>query len=169
MFGSQVLRKPCPPVKEVDVDIRALVGDLFDSMRAAEGVGLAAPQIGVLKRVCIIDVSTQQPEYLPVALINPVLTDHKGEQVGEEGCLSFPDLYGDVKRHAWVEVEATDINGQRFKTAGEGFYARALQHEIDHLDGKLFIDQISPLKRQLMRGALKRLKKEGEAWDRENA
>ncbi len=168
MFGSQVLRKPCPPVKEVDDDIRALVGDLFDSMRAAEGVGLAAPQIGVLKRVCIIDVSHQQPEYPPVALINPVLTDYKSEQVGEEGCLSFPDLYGDVKRHAWVEVEATDINGQSFKTAGEGFFARALQHEINHLDGKLFIDQISPLKRQLMRGALKKLKKEGEAWDREN-
>ena len=98
-----------------------------------------------------------------------MLTDHRGEQVGEEGCLSFPDLYGDVKRHAWVEVEATDINGQSFKIAGEGFYARALQHEINHLDGKLFIDRISPLKRQLMRGALKRLKKEGEAWDRENS
>ena len=169
MFGSQVLLKPCPPVKEVNDDIRALVGDLFDSMRAAEGVGLAAPQIGVLKRVCFIDVSHQQPEYPPVALINPVLTDYKSEQVGEEGCLSFPDLYGDVKRHAWVEVEATDINGQSFKPAGEGFFARALLHEINHLDGKLFIDLISPLKRQLMRGALKRLKKEGEAWDRENA
>ena len=169
MFGSQILRKPCPQVKEVDDDIRTLVDDLFDSMRAAEGVGLAAPQIGVIKRVCIIDVSHQQPEYPPVALINPVLTDHRGEQVGEEGCLSFPDLYGDVKRHAWVEVEATDINGQSFKAAGEGFYARALQHEINHLDGKLFIDRISPLKRQLMRGALKRLKKEGEAWDRENS
>ena len=158
MFGSQILRKPCPPVKEVNDEIRELVGDLFDSMRAAEGVGLAAPQIGVLKRICTIDVSHQQLEYSPVALINPVLTDCKGEQVGEEGCLSFPDLYGDVKRHAWVEVEATDINGQSFKTAGEGFFARALQHEINHLDGKLFIDLISPLKRQLMRGALKRLK-----------
>ena len=168
MFGSQILRKPCPPVKEVDDEIRELVGDLFDSMRAAEGVGLAAPQIGVLKRICIIDVSHQQPEYSSVALINPVLTDYISEQVGEEGCLSFPDLYGDVTRHAWVEVEATDIYGQSFKTAGEGFLARALQHEINHLDGKLFIDLISPLKRQLMRGALKRLKKEGEAWDREN-
>ena len=168
MFGAQVLRRPCPPVKELDDGISALVGDLFDSMRAAEGVGLAAPQIGVLQRVCIIDVSTQQPEYLPVTMINPSITAHHGEQVGDEGCLSLPDLYGDVKRHAWVEVEATDINGETFKTAGEGIYARALQHEIDHLDGKLFIDHLSSLKRQLMRGALKRLKKEGEAWDREN-
>jgi peptide deformylase len=169
MFGSQILRKPCPPVKEVDDDTRALVSDLFDSMRAAEGVGLAAPQIGLLQRICIVDVSLQQPEYLPVALINPKITTHEGEQIGEEGCLSFPELYGDVKRYAWVEVEATDINGKTFKTAGDGFYSRALQHEIDHLDGKLFIDRISSLKRQLMRGALKRLKKEGEAWDRENA
>ena len=168
MFGSQFLRKPCTPVKDVDEDIRVLVGDLIDSMRAAEGVGLAAPQIGVLQRVCIIDVSTQQPEYLPVTLINPRITAHQGEQVGEEGCLSFPDLYGDVKRYSWVEVEATDINGETFKTAGEGFYARALQHEIDHLNGKLFIDYLSPLKKQLMRGALKRLKKEGEVWDHEN-
>ena len=169
MFGSQILRKSCPPVKKVDDDIRALVSDLFDSMRAAEGVGLAAPQIGLLQRICIVDVSLQQPEYLPVALINPKITAHEGEQIGEEGCLSFPELYGDVKRYAWVEVEATDINGETFKTAGDGFYSRALQHEIDHLDGKLFIDHISSLKRQLMRGALKRLKKEGEAWDRENA
>ena len=168
MFGAQVLRKPCPPVKDIDDEIRALVGDLFDSMRAAEGVGLAAPQIGILKRVCNIDVSTQQPEYLPVVLINPKITAHEGEQVGEEGCLSFPDLYGDVKRYSWVEVEASDINGETFKTAGEGFYARALQHEIDHLNGTLFIDHLSTLKKQLMRGALKRLKKEGEAWDREN-
>ena len=143
MFGSQVLRQPCPPVENIDEDIRVLVGDLFDSMRAAEGVGLAAPQIGVLQRVCIVDVSTQQPEHLP-------------------------NLYGDVKRYSWVEVEATDINGETFKTAGEGFYARALQHEIDHLNGKLFIDYLSSLKKQLMRGALKRLKKEGEVWDHEN-
>ena len=169
MFGSQVLRKPCPPIKDIDDEIRALAGDLFDSMRAAEGVGLAAPQIGILKRVCIIDVSTQQPEYLPVVLINPKITAHEGEQVGEEGCLSFPELYGDVKRYARVEVEATDINGQTFKTSGEGFYARALQHEIDHLDGKLFINRISPLKRQLMRSALKRIKKEGLAWEQANS
>ena len=169
LFGAQILHQACPAVEEIDDEIRTLVGDLFDSMRHASGVGLAAPQIGVLKRVCVVDVSTQEPEYLPVALINPKLVSCEGEQIGEEGCLSFPELYGDVKRYARVEVEATDINGQTFKTSGEGFYARALQHEIDHLDGKLFINRISPLKRHLMRSALKRIKKEGLAWEQANS
>lgn len=169
MFGAKVLRQKCAPIKEVDDEIRDLVGDLFDSMRAAEGVGLAAPQIGIARRVCIVDVSSQQPEYLPVALINPRIIASEGTQVGEEGCLSFPDLYGDVKRAERVTVEALDINGETFTTTGDGFYARALQHELNHLDGVLFIDHLSSLKRQLMRGALKRLKKEGEAWEKENA
>lgn len=160
LFGAQCLRQPCAPIAVVDDAIRALVADLFDSMHAASGVGLAAPQIGVLKRVCVVNVTAHQPNSQPMALINPKITDYEGEQIGEEGCLSFPDLYGDVKRYAWVEVEAIGLDGLSFKTAGEGFYARALQHEIDHLDGKLFIDYLSPLKRQLMCGALKRLKKE---------
>ena len=106
LFGAQCLRQKCARVAEVDDAIRTLVADLFDSMRAAEGVGLAAPQIGVLKRVCVVDVTVHQPDCQPVALINPKITGHEGEQIGEEGCLSFPDLYGDVKRYAWVEVEA---------------------------------------------------------------
>ncbi len=163
LFGAQCLRQTCGPVAVVDDAIRALVADLFDSMHAAAGVGLAAPQIGVLKRVCVVDVTAHQPNCQPMALINPKIIGEEGEQVGEEGCLSFPDLYGDVKRYAWVEVEAIGLDGQPFKTAGEGFYARALQHEIDHLDGKLFIDYLSPLKRQLMHSALRRLKKESTA------
>jgi peptide deformylase len=167
-FGSRLLRQKCVPVEQVDDDIRALVPDLFDSMSAAEGVGLAAPQIGVLRRVVVIDVSRQEPAHPPLALINPRVIRAQGEQLGEEGCLSFPDLYGEVRRHAQVQVEALDLEGRAFTTGGESFYARALQHEIDHLDGKLFIDHLSPLKRQLMRGALRRLKKEGETWDREH-
>lgn len=163
LFGAPCLRQRCAPVAAVDDAVRALVADLFDSMHAASGVGLAAPQIGVLKRVCVVDVTAHQPDSQPVVLINPKITGREGEQIGEEGCLSFPDLFGDVKRYAWVEVEAIGLDGQPCKTAGDGFYARALQHEIDHLDGKLFIDHLSPLKRQLMRGALKRLKKESEA------
>ena len=165
-YGAKVLRQKCVPVEEVGAEVKTLIDDLFDSMHAAEGVGLAAPQIGVLKRVIVIDVSSQEPEHPPLALVNPKIVSASGSVVGEEGCLSFPDLYGEVKRHAAVEIEALDGNGEAFRFTADGFYARALQHEIDHLDGELFIDQLSPLKRQLMRSALKRLKKEGEAWER---
>lgn len=164
-YGSQVLRQPCAPITQIDPVVKALVRDLFDSMKAAEGVGLAAPQLGVLRRVVVVDVSRQLPEVLPVSLINPRLVAAEGREVGEEGCLSFPDLYGPVPRHTKVRVEALDINGKEFAIDAEGFLARALQHELDHLDGKLFIDYLSPLKRQLMRGRLKALKAEGEAWD----
>ncbi len=167
-FGASVLRKKCAVISEVDEDVRNLVTDLFDSMCAAEGVGLAAPQIGVARRVCVIDVSAQQPDYPPIALINPRIISNEGTQVGEEGCLSFPGLYGDVKRAQSVTVEALNLRGEIFTTKGSGFYARALQHELDHLNGVLFVDHLSSLKRQLMRGALKRLKKEGEAWQKEN-
>ena len=167
-FGSQVLRRKAAPVASVDADIKTLVRDMLDSMREANGVGLAAPQIGVLKRVIVVDVSSQEPERPPIGLINPEIFNGSGSVVGEEGCLSFPDLYGDVTRAAQIEVEALDVHGEAFRFPAEGYYARVLQHEIDHLDGKLFVDHISPLKRQLMRGALKRLKKEGEGWDKEH-
>ena len=165
-YGAKILRRKCSPVKEMDGEVQTLIQDLFDSMHAADGVGLAAPQIGELLRVVVIDVSGQEPEHPPVALINPRIVGASGSVVGEEGCLSFPGLYGDVERHAVVEVEAMDARGAPLRFTAEGFYARALQHEIDHLDGQLFIDLLSPLKRQLLRGALKRLRKEGEAWDR---
>lgn len=168
-FGASVLRQECASVSEVDSEVHSLVDDLFDSMRAAEGVGLAAPQIGIARRVCVIDVSVQQPDYPPIALINPRIISDVGTQVGEEGCLSFPDLYGDVKRAESVTVEALNLDGETFTTEGSGFYARALQHELDHLNGVLFVDHLSSLKRQLMRSALKRLKKEGEAWQKENS
>lgn len=163
--GSKVLRRKCEPVTKVDREVRSLVQDLFDSLGEADGVGLAAPQIGVTRRVIVVDISSQEPEHPPIALINPVITIGEGMAIAEEGCLSIPDLYSDVPRYTSIEVEALDWEGQPFKIQAKGFYARVLQHEIDHLEGKLFIDYISPLKRQLMRGALKRLKKEGELWD----
>ncbi|MEW6754282.1 MAG: peptide deformylase [Candidatus Latescibacterota bacterium] len=166
-YGARVLRQVCAPVEQVDDEVRALIEDLFDSMHAADGVGLAAPQIGVARRVIVVDVTRQEPQHEPVALVNPRLASGTGSMVAEEGCLSFPDLYGDVERLATVEVEALDASGEAVCIRAEGFFARVLQHEIDHLDGKLFIDRLSPLKRQLLHGALKRLRKEGEAWDRE--
>ena len=167
-FGSKVLRRTCDPVDHVDPEIRGLLQDLFDTLEEADGVGLAAPQIGVSRRVLIIDISSQEPSIPAVGLINPRITRSSGMVIGEEGCLSIPELYGDVGRFTEIEVEATDIAGETYRFEAQGFYARVLQHEIDHLDGKLFIDYISPLKRQLMRGALKRLQKEGEMWDSEN-
>ncbi len=167
-FGSRVLRQKCAPVAQVDGEIEQLVEDLFDSMREAEGVGLAAPQIGVPKRVIVVDVSNQEPHRPPLALVNPQIVDATGTVVAEEGCLSLPELFGEVKRHNEVEIKALDAKGEPFQFRADGFYARALQHEVDHLEGKLFIDHMSSLKRQLMRGALKRLKKEGEQWDRDN-
>ena len=165
-FGAKVLRARCTPVAAYDDGVAGLVDDLFASMRAADGVGLAAPQIGIQRRVAVVDVSAQVEGTVPVVLVNPRLVETVGSQIGEEGCLSFPGLYGDVERFEQVTVESLGPDGQPFTVEAKGFFARALQHEIDHLDGKLFIDRLSPLKRQLMRGALKKLKKEGEEWDR---
>ncbi len=166
IYGSKVLRRKADPVDEVDDEIRTLVQDLLDTLEEAEGVGLAAPQIGVSKRVCVVDVSSQDSDTPPIALVNPRIKIGEGMAIAEEGCLSIPDLYGDVSRYTNVAIEALDRDGESFDVKADGFFARVLQHEIDHLDGKLFIDYLTPLKRQLMRGALKRLKKDGEMWDK---
>lgn len=169
IYGAKVLRQKAEAVDQIDAEIDSLVQDMFDSMAAARGVGLAAPQLGVLKRVIVVDVSEQQPQHLPIALINPRVAQGQGRQVGEEGCLSFPDMYSEVARYDLVVVEALDAAGEPVSLTATGFYARVLQHEIGHLDGGLFVDHVSPLKRQLMRGALKRLKREGEEWDERQA
>lgn len=168
-YGAKVLRRVAAPVAAVDSEVAGLVEDLFDSLAEAEGVGLAAPQIGVSRRVIVVDVSAVEADKPPLALINPVIVEASGEAVAEEGCLSIPELYGDVSRYTEIEIDSTDVNGETYRFEAEGFYARVLQHEIDHLDGRLFIDYLPALKRSLMRGALKRIRKEGEAWDREHA
>ncbi|MBT3342124.1 MAG: peptide deformylase [Gemmatimonadetes bacterium] len=169
MYGSKVLRREADPIAAVDSEVSGLVQDLFDTLAEADGVGLAAPQIGVLRRVIIVDISGNEPDVPPLALINPVIDIGQGMATAEEGCLSIPDVYGDVSRYTNVEVSALDVHGAPFKVKAEGFMARVLQHEIDHLDGKLFIDYLPPLKRTLLRGPLKRLKREGDAWDRRHA
>lgn len=168
-YGSRVLRQVAAPVAAVDTAIVALIEDLFDSMHEAGGIGLAAPQIGVLRRVIVVDISSQNPAHPPIALANPEILRSTGAAAAEEGCLSLPELYAEVERHTWIEVEALDIRGHSVRFEATDFFARVLQHEIDHLDGTLFIDRISPLKRQLMRGALGRLKKEGKKWDSQRA
>jgi peptide deformylase len=168
-YGSKVLRQRAAAVEHIDTGISTLIRDMLDSMEAANGVGLAAPKLGVLKRVIVVDVSEQLPQHPPIALINPRIARGQGRQVGEEGCLSFPDLYSEVARYEMVTVEGLDVVGRPVSLTATGFFARVLQHEIDHLDGGLFVDHVSPLKRQLMRGALKRLRREGEDWDQRQA
>ncbi|MEE2657744.1 MAG: peptide deformylase [Candidatus Latescibacterota bacterium] len=164
-YGSRVLRQVAEPVARVDQDTQSLIKDLFDTLGEADGVGLAAPQIGVSLRVIVVDVTAQDRQTPPLAFVNPVIKIGHGMATAEEGCLSIPDLYGEISRYDSVEVTAVDQNGESFEIKSDGFYARILQHEIDHLDGRLFIDHLAPLKRQLLRGALKRIKKEGEVWD----
>ena len=143
VLGSPVLRERAAEVRAVDDEVRALLADLWDTMRVADGVGLAANQIGVARRVAV--VSVDGTEY---ALVNPVVVEHEGKAKQEEGCLSIPDLFADVTRPARVVVEAGDERGAVRRIEGTGLLARALQHEIDHLDGILFLDRVGPLKRR---------------------
>ncbi|HZW35305.1 MAG: peptide deformylase [Deltaproteobacteria bacterium] len=142
-YPDPFLQKKAAPVSLVNDRIRELVRDMFETMRAASGVGLAAPQIGVGKRVIVVDVSPVEKEIAPLALVNPRIVETRGLVVGVEGCLSIPGVEGEVPRGEMVLVKALDDQGQPVQLTARGLLARALQHEIDHLDGILFIDRIS--------------------------
>lgn len=148
-LGDPVLREKAEPVDAVDDEIRNLMDDMLETMYEADGIGLAAPQIGVGKRVIVIDV--REPDVPPFGLVNPVIVE-KSEAVdrGEEGCLSIPGLREIVERSERVVVEGLDREGNAVRIEADGILARALQHEVDHLDGILFIDRVSPLKRQML-------------------
>lgn len=137
-LGDDILRKKCRTQLEFDEKLAMILDDMADTMYAAEGVGLAAPQVGILRRYCIVDVGDGIIE-----LINPVIEKQSGSQCGQEGCLSIPGRYEDVKRPMKVTVRAQDRNGNTFTIKAEGFKARAMCHEIDHLDGVLYIDRIA--------------------------
>ena len=136
-LGDDVLRKICRTQLSFDEKLATILDDMRDTMYKAEGVGLAAPQIGILRRFCIIDVGDGILE-----LINPVITEKSGSQIDREGCLSVPDRFEEVERPMYVTVRAQDRNGNNFTIKAEGFKARALCHEIDHLDGVLYIDRL---------------------------
>jgi peptide deformylase len=156
VLGDPVLRKPTKQVKEITEDLRKLIADMFETMYAAEGIGLAAPQVGRAERVAVVDVEGKR-----FALINPeVLTTGGVSEKAEEGCLSIPDIYGDVERPSEVTIRFTDENGDEREEAGAALLARCFQHEIDHLDGKLFIDYLSPLKRRSALGKWEKAKAE---------
>ena len=152
VLGAPILRQETNPVAAVTDDVRRLIADMFDTMYAARGIGLAAPQVGRLERVTVIDVARDRTPLQPIALINPEIVLQEGSVRGEEGCLSIPEVYGDVDRAARVVVRAVDADGRPFEIDGSDLLARCLQHEIDHLHGKLFIDYLSILKRRAALG-----------------
>ena len=139
--GDEVLRKKAREVEVVDDKIRELLDDMVETLHAYNGVGLAAPQVGILKRVIVIDLYDDKG---PMKLVNPKIVKQKGEQEVEEGCLSFPNQFAKIIRPAEVIIEALNENGKKIKIKGEGLLAQALSHELDHLDGVLFVDKIIP-------------------------
>lgn len=155
LLGSPVLRQRAAEVEAMDPEVQALVQDLFDTMRADKGIGLAANQIGVARRVAVVAPDDGEA---PLVLINPAIVERAGRAIQEEGCLSIPDLYGEVARAEQVVVETATLEGGRVRVAATGLRARVVQHEIDHLDGILFIDHLSPLKRRLLLNKWRRLR-----------
>jgi len=156
------LKKPCDPVTEITGDIRRIAEDMLETMYDAPGVGLAAPQVGVLQRIFVMDcVKDPEAEPRPMVLINPEITWVSAEvNVHEEGCLSIPEQYAEVTRPAEVRVRWTDLMGATQEEHFAGLWATCAQHEIDHLNGKLFIDYLTPLKRQLITRKMEKLKRE---------
>jgi peptide deformylase len=164
LLGSPVLREASAPVAEVTEEVRRLVDDMFETMDAAEGVGLAANQIGQALRVAVVDADGER-----FAMINPMIVEASGKASEEEGCLSIPEVYAEVTRPERVVLEATGRDGVRYRLEADGLKARAIQHEIDHLDGILFLDRLSPMKRRLLVAKYRREHKEGESLLREVA
>jgi len=158
LLGSPILRQRAAPVNRVDDDVRQLVEDLFETMRAARGVGLAANQVGIARRVAVVDVGDEDPGAL--VLVDPVIVARSDEaETAEEGCLSIPEIFGEVTRPTAVVVEALDREGRPWRAEVTGYKARAVQHEIDHLDGVLFLDHLSAVKRSLLVAKWKKARK----------
>ncbi len=157
IYGDPVLREKAEPVKEINRDIKELVADMIATIQDANGLGLAAPQVGVSKRIFIADLSALDLAESIRVFINPEILESTGEVVLEEGCLSFPGIYQKISRPEKVKIRATDIEGNLFEMETSGMMARAILHEFDHLEGKLFIDYLSSISRALMKGKLKKL------------
>ena len=162
LYPNQILQRPTEKVTEFNEELRTLAADMFESMYKAIGIGLAAPQIGVAKRVTVIDLSNKKDAKDKLVLVNPEIIHKEGKQVEEEGCLSLPDIRDKVARAAKVKVRAQDLEGKPFEMEGDELLARAFQHEIDHLDGILFPWRLSTLKRDLILRKIRKLQKSGE-------
>ena len=165
-WGHPTLHAPSAPVPDINGDIHALVEDMIETMYAAPGIGLAAPQIDVPLRVIVIDLSVGEDPSQVIKLVNPEIVEQEGEQREEEGCLSVPKYYGSPVRPARVTVKGLDLDGNERVYTGTELLARAFCHEIDHIDGKLFVDRLSPLKRDLLKRKLRKRARDDD-WDEE--
>ena len=161
-YPDPVLTQKAEPVTQFDAELQTLADDMFESMYAAEGIGLAAPQIGISRRIFIVDTSLGKDPAQKLVLINPEFIESEGRQTEEEGCLSLPEIRDKVNRASHVKVRAQDTAGAWFEVEGEELLSRALQHENDHLDGVLFIDRLSRLKREMIVRKIRKLQKNGE-------
>ena len=161
-FGNPVLEKPSEPVTIFDSSLKKLVEDMFESMYAAHGVGLAAPQVGISKRLAVIDVTFKEDPDAKLVIVNPEIVNAEGRHTQNEGCLSIPEFREPVARASRVTIRAQDVNGTWFEKTGEDLLARAFLHETDHLNGKLYISHISALKRDFMKRKIRKLMKAGE-------
>ncbi len=164
IYPDEVLKKKAETVTDFNEEIRQIVNDMFETMYKRGGVGLAANQVGILKRIVIIDLHSGKENQgkEQIVLINPEIVTLEGEEIKEEGCLSLPGLYKKVKRAAYAKVKAQNLDGEEFTIEGEGLLARAFQHEIDHLNGIVFIDRLSPLQKRLALEKYKKLKRNYE-------
>ena len=162
LYGDPVLETAAAPVTSFGDDLKKLVDEMFASMYEAHGVGLAAPQIGISKRVAVIDVTFKEDPASKLVLVNPEIVKTEGKQSGNEGCLSLPEFRETVARPKHVTVRAQDVHGKWHEHSGDDLLARAFMHELEHLDGKLYIRHISALKRDLMKRKIKKLMKAGE-------
>ncbi|WP_457569334.1 peptide deformylase [Desulfurobacterium sp.] len=164
IYPDEVLKKQAEKVEEFNEEIRNIVNQMFETMYKRGGLGLAGNQVGILKRIVVIDLDAgkEREGKNQIVLINPEIVTMEGEQLNQEGCLSLPGLYKKVKRAAYVKVKAQNVDGEDFEIEGEDLLARALQHEIDHLNGIVFIDRLSPLQRRLALQRYKKLKREYE-------
>ena len=161
-YGDAVLEKPSAPVTKFDDALAKLVDDMFESMYAAHGVGLAAPQIGISERIAVIDVTFKEDSEAKIVLVNPEIIHVEGRITSNEGCLSLPEFREKVTRPQRVTARAQNLKGETFEVTGEELLARALLHETDHLNGKLYISHISALKRDLIKRKIRKLAKAGE-------
>jgi peptide deformylase len=160
-YPEPVLSQPGEPVTEFNEELKKLVDDMFETMYASQGIGLAAPQVAVAKRVTVIDLSQGKNPEEKLVLVNPEIIFREGKQYEEEGCLSFPEIREKVQRASKVKVRAQDLQGKWFEMDGEELLSRAFQHEIDHLDGMLFIFRMSSLKRDLVLRKIRKMQREG--------